>query len=412
VDARVQRHADCDQLIAQYTSDNGSDLKRMRDLLENDHDDCISHVLNSGYGDVMATPIQMTKDFKTMQHLVSTIESDKNLKLCFDALQLQCSDDFTEALEFVHYNDTRWLSSILFMERFARFEKVFCDTDAEYHSIVFSHVMAEFPLDLSTDVLRKDFFLRLNGYIEVSKAYKFAQLTLQSIKRPTGSLVVPLIGGMIQACKVFRSSVKGVVEFSETLGAAIEGRGSRYLTNVSNYLKCSLLDPSQCHSVSEFVADDIITEAWDDITAEISSHLAHDHPDMSQDMCTAGAKFQASLLRSTLKQSDLPADAEDPLQFYRSLNANGGGGSMGAALTVVRQLLGIPAGESHCERCFSWADGFVTKLRNRTGNQALEMQIILYEEFSRPDFQWESFRQAFIERLIKEFESQQAQAKK
>ena len=76
---------------------------------------------------------------------------------------------------------------------------------------------------------------------------------------------------------------------------------------------------------------------------------------------------------------------------------------MGAALTVVRQLLAIPAGESHCERCFSWADGFVTKLRNRTGNQALEMQLIMYDEFSRPDFQWETFRQTFIERLVEKW---------
>ena len=79
-----------------------------------------------------------------------------------------------------------------------------------------------------------------------------------------------------------------------------------------------------------------------------------------------------------------------------------GATSIGAALTVVRQLLGIPAGESHCERCFSWADGFITKLRNRTGNQALEMQIVLYEEFSRPGFQWDSFRKSFLQRLHKE----------
>jgi hypothetical protein len=71
-------------------------------------------------------------------------------------------------------------------------------------------------------------------------------------------------------------------------------------------------------------------------------------------------------------------------------------------------LLAIPAGESHCERCFSWADGFITKLRNRTGNQALEMQLILYEEFSRPEFQWQTFRDAFFERLEAEFKGEKA----
>ena len=341
-----------------------------------------------------------------MEYMVATIESDKNLKLCFQALQLQASDDWTEALEFVHHTVTRWLSAISFMERFSRFENVFCNTEAEYHNTVFAHVMQNFPLDLSEDILEHNFFLRLNGYIEVSKTYKYAQLALQSLKRPTGSMVVPIIGGLIQKCKQVRSSITGVAEFSQAMASAVEARGGRYLTNVTNYLKASLLDPSQCHAVSEFVHKDVIEEAWTDITGEILAQLAHDHPAMNQKMSEAGAQFQSSLLRSTLESSDVPADAEEPLQFFRDLD----GKSMGAALTVVRQLLGIPAGESHCERCFSWADGFVTKLRNRTGNQALEMQLILYEEFSRPGFQWESFRQAFLDRLAKEFEAKEAAA--
>jgi hypothetical protein len=155
---RVDRHAAKDQLIAQYTTDNGSDLKRMRDLLETDHDDCINHVMNSSFGDLMALNIKMTKDFKTMEYIVAAIESDKNLKLCFQALQLHSSDDWTEALEFVHRTVTRWLSAILFMERFSRFEKVFCNTEAEYHNTVFSHVMQELPEGLSEDILEKKLF--------------------------------------------------------------------------------------------------------------------------------------------------------------------------------------------------------------------------------------------------------------
>jgi hypothetical protein len=193
---------------------------------------------------------------------------------------------------------------------------------------------------------------------------------------------------------------------------AVEERGGRYLVNVSNYLKASLLDPSQCHAVSEYVKADIIEEAWKDITEEIYTQLAHDHPTMNPNMAEAGAAFQSALLRSTLENSKVPAETDDPLQYYRTVD----GTSMGAALIVVRQLLCIPAGESHCERCFSWTDGFVTKLRNRTGNQALEMQLILYEEFSRPEFHWEPYRQAFLERIERDFKAKETaqapQAKK
>jgi hypothetical protein len=68
METRVERHAAVDQLVAQYTSDNGSDLKRTRHLLETDHDDCINHEMNSGFGDVMVMDIQMAQDFMTMQY--------------------------------------------------------------------------------------------------------------------------------------------------------------------------------------------------------------------------------------------------------------------------------------------------------------------------------------------------------
>jgi hypothetical protein len=399
MEVRRERHVAEDQLIAQHTSDNGADLKRARDLVETDHDDCINHVANGSFGDLMGKDIQMTQDVKTMRHIVATIESDKNLKLCFEALQLQSSDDLTEALEFVHETNTRWLSTILFMERFARFEVFFCNTEAEYHQAVFDHVLQELPQGLSDDVLTADFFLRLKGYIEVCKGYKNLQLALQSLKRPTGSLVVPMIGGLIESCRHFRSSVKGVKEFSVELAASVELRAGRYLQNVTNYLKASLVDPSQCNLVSKFVSEDIINEAWHDIKGEIIAQLAFQNDDMEEELTANAAEYQLTLLRRALKASNISADSEDPLQFYRDLRIS----SIDAALFVVRQLLCIPAGESHCERCFSWADGFITKLRNRTGNQALEMQLILYEEFSRLDFDWETFREDFLTRIAAEF---------
>lgn len=411
IETRVERHAAEDQLIAQYTSDNGSDLKRTRDLLEADHDDCVNHVCNGAFGDLMAMDLLMTTDFKTMKYVVSIIESDKNLKLCFQELQRQAMDDLNFVLEFVHYNDTRWLSAILFMERFDRFETVFCNEDTDYHLEFFEHVMSNFPIGLSTDITTPGFFLRVKGYIEVAKAYKIAQLLLQSTTRPTGSLVVPTIGGLIHHCERFQSPVKGVEEFSQAMAQSMRSRAARYLENVSNYLLASLLDPSQHHSISDYVAKEVIEEAWSDIEAEISEHLTHTLTlDMDKDMASAGARFQRVLLQSALASSQVSPTSKDPLAFYQQLDNKD---SMGAALTIVRQLLAIPAGESHCERCFSWADGFVTKLRNRTSNQALEMQLIMYEEFSRPDFQWESFRQAFIEHLTEKWnDTKGAQAAK
>jgi hypothetical protein len=399
MEVRRERHVAEDQLIAQHTSDNGADLRRARDLTETDHDDCINHVANGSFGDLMGKDIQMTQDVKTMRHIVATIESDKNLKLCFETLQLQSSDDLTEALEFVHENDTRWLSTILFMERFARFEAIFCNTEAEYHQAVFEHLLAEFPQSLSDDVCTAGFFLRLKGYIEVCKGYKNLQLALQSLKRPTGSLVVPMIGGLIDSCRHCRSSVKGVEEFSVELAASVELRAGRYLQTVTNYLKASLVDPSQCNLVSLFVSEDIINEAWHDIKGEIIAQLAFQNDDMEEELTANAAEYQLTLLRRALKASNISADSEDPLQFYRDLHVS----SIDAALIVVRHLLCIPAGESHCERCFSWADGFITKLRNRTGNQALEMQLILYEEFSRLDFDWKTFREDFLTRIAAEF---------
>jgi len=399
METRVNRHAGEDQLIAQYTTDNGADLKRTRDLLETDHDDCMNHVCNSAFGDVMVMDILMTADFQTMQYVISTIESEKNLKLCFQELQRQADDDLTAALEFVHHNKTRWLSAISFWERFVRFEATFCNEEAEYHTEVFSHVMENFPANLSTDILTPDFFLRVKGYIEVAKAYKIAQLVLQSTTRPTGSLVVPTIGGLIRHCTEFQSSVKGVEEFSRAMARTLQDRGGRYLSNVSNYLLASLLDPSQHHSVSEYVSDDVIERAWSDIQIEISAQITHSL-NVDEEVARTGAEFQLKLLQSALGNSKVSPTSKDPLDFYRLLPNKD---SMGAALTVVRQLLAIPAGESHCERCFSWADGFVTKLRNRTGNQSLEMQLIIYDEFSRPDFQWETFRQKFIGHLVEKW---------
>ena len=54
-------------------------------------------------------------------------------------------------------------------------------------------------------------------------------------------------------------------------------------------------------------------------------------------------------------------------------------------------LLAIPGSESHRERAFSWGHGFVTRLRTRTSNSTLEMEMVLYDLFHHPMFNWETF---------------------
>jgi hypothetical protein len=58
---------------------------------------------------------------------------------------------------------------------------------------------------------------------------------------------------------------------------------------------------------------------------------------------------------------------------------------------VVRMLLDIIAGESHCERAFSLMHGFINHLRTRTSNVTFEMQMVLYDYFRQPNLVWETF---------------------
>jgi hypothetical protein len=112
-------------------------------------------------------------DIQTIEYLIKIVESDKNLKLCFEAMQKE-EEAFDCVLEFVHLNATRWVSTIQMMERFCLFERVLCNSEHDYYSDIYMALMCEFPQHLSHDIFSPDFFVRLNGYVMVLKPYKHA----------------------------------------------------------------------------------------------------------------------------------------------------------------------------------------------------------------------------------------------
>jgi hypothetical protein len=83
------------------------------------------------------------------------------------------------------------------------------------------------------------------------------------------------------------------------------------------------------------------------------------------------------------------------LLFYRSLSEKDLRWCS-KVIPVVRMLLAIPAGESHCERAFSWAHGFITRLRTRTSSITFEMQMVLYDYFKQANFDWETFLHSVV----------------
>ena len=96
-----------------------------------------------------------------------------------------------------------------------------------------------------------------------------------------------------------------------------------------------------------------------------------------------------SALRGFLKAAETDINDKKLLLFYKNHATIERYCSL--VLGTVRMLISIPGGESHCERVFSWAGDFVTKKRNRTGNELLEMQIVLYDLFMSPGFSWPQF---------------------
>jgi hypothetical protein len=119
----------------------------------------------------------------------------------------------------------------------------------------------------------------------------------------------------------------------------------------------------------------VIEECWEKIVDECFDF--HNSPDLPPGLdLHSFCKGDVNNLRNYLSACDFPKEG-NPLQYYR--NSKMLDKWCHKALPVARMLLAIPAGESSCERAFSWAHGFITRLRTRTSNTTLEMQMVLYD---------------------------------
>jgi hypothetical protein len=136
------------------------------------------------------------------------------------------------------------------------------------------------------------------------------------------------------------------------------------------------------------VAGDLIEDGWKKIGAECADfhNVGVLPPGLN---ATEVCSLEVKNLRHFMEQSVEPVDG-NPLDYYRANNTNLAIWC-GKGLSVVRMLLAVPAGESHCERASSWAHGFITRLRTRTSHQTLEMEMVLYDLFRQEGFDWEAF---------------------
>jgi hAT family C-terminal dimerisation region len=153
--------------------------------------------------------------------------------------------------------------------------------------------------------------------------------------------------------------------------------------------------------------DDEGNEGDEGIAAEEKEDEGHGDPDDDEPMlapkaATKGRKTrrlgQVDALKTLLLRTKIPFDDADPLKFYRqnSLNCLT---YAPLACRVAANLLGIPAGESHSERVFSWAGGFVTKLRNRLSDETLQELVVMYDFFRSNRMPWDEFKMSFANAL-------------
>jgi hypothetical protein len=274
-------------------------------------------------------------------------------------------------LEFIHRGATRWTSLCQALTRFLALKSALCSNDAQFE-VLRRQMLEEWPENLAADIFQNNFYIRLGGYLPVLDQHRIAQEELQTLKRPTGSRVIPVIGRLLDYFGQRGSPIQGVDQLHIAMESSLSKRTQKWMSSGSNYLKASLVDPSQ------WIRD----ECFDEL------HKSESVWDKSVSKAMAEAQVQG--LRKIIENSKMDATHPDPLSFFKTLGPTAD--MISTALIVVRNLLAIPAGESHCERVFSWADGFITKLRNRTANHTLEMQIVLYALFNQSWFNWNNFR--------------------
>ncbi len=396
----IEKHLPKDKLVTVVVSDGAGDTKHAReDLLEFDGHDCFNHDLNLSLGDALKVAKEAAKDFATMEHLIREIESDKNLRIFFENMQKIAG--FEVAQKFVHRNDTRWTGLVDSVVKFLKLGNAlrWDDEDAEAAR---QQILDEWPLSLSADVFQDTYWQRMKAYHEMLVPFSVATKSAQSLSVPTSSRVPKLIWDMKSKWTQLVGKTNGAVkEFGIALLDCLSRRCNKYIDSSGNTMKAAVLDPSQSRFLHDFgVSKEVIEQSWEAIVKEALDEFAAvqqiDLADLQDGMdnSDAIARGQVAALRTLLKVAKTPADSDDPLQFYRD-NVSHCITYAPLACRVATNLLAIPAGESHSERVFSWAGGFVTKLRNRLSDETLQELVLLYDFFRTNRIPWPEFRASF-----------------
>jgi hypothetical protein len=379
----IEKHLPKEKLVTVVVSDGAGDAKHAReDLLEFDGHDCFNHDLNLSLGDAVKLAKAAGIDFATMEHLIREIESDKNLKIFFENMQLIAG--FEVAQKFVHRNDTRWTGLADSVAKFLKLRSSFFVDEAEDAKLA---ILEDWPKNLAQDVFQLSYWERMKGYSELLLPLSVGTKMAQSLLVPTGSRAPKFISDMktVWTKAAEKPLSPEVKEFGEALLTCLSRRCDKYINSPCNNMKAAVLDPSQSRFLPDYgVTADVIEKSWEAIVSEgldeFRAMQKEEDVEDELDMNDALVRAQVTALRNFLLRSKIAADSIDPLQFYRD-NVSHCREYAPLACRVASNLLGIPAGESHSERVFSWAGGFVTKLRNRLGDQTLQELVVLYDFF-------------------------------
>jgi hypothetical protein len=395
----IEKHLSKDKLVTVVVSDGGGDAKHAReDLLEFDGHDCFNHDLNLCLGDAVKLATGAAMDFATMEHLIREIESDKNLRLFFENMQMIAG--FEVAQKFVHRNDTRWTGLADSVAKFLKMRGMFfVDDDGGAAEATKHSILEDWPAELSQDVFQWAYWERLKVYNEMLVPLSVATRCAQSLSVPTGSRVPKLISDMKKSWTQLVAKHGGSEkEFGEALLRCLANRCDKYVSFPGNTLKAACLDPSQSRFLEEYgVSKEVIAKSWEGIVKEGFDEFLAIQKAMSGDedeFDDAIVRAQVNALKTFLSKAKVPADSEDPLQFYRD-NVSNCRTYAPIACRVATNLLAIPAGESHSERVFSWAGGFVTKLRNRLGDETLQELVVMHDFFRSKRMDWQDFKVSF-----------------
>lgn len=103
------------------------------------------------------------------------------------------------------------------------------------------------------------------------------------------------------------------------------------------------------------VSESLIDLCWESIAMEaVNFHKGASAPAFVDVPAIVGQAV--SNLRKMLASCNTAQNDYDPLAFYRGNNDVTQWCS--SAIPVVKMLISVPGGESHCERVFSWAGEF------------------------------------------------------